>query len=318
MSINNNGLTKNTLPEKIGPAQGVLDIGVEITRDVNGIEMGVLDNGTPFLSQRGLAVLCGIENAHIGFLSKEWEMERNGDISKKKRLHFIKSHLDSQGYAENKLYIETKKDGRIIYAYPDVVCMAILEYYAFEAADVKEDALNNYRLLARYSFREFIYRAVGYNPEQKQLTSWRYYHDRVSLVKNAVPDNYFSVFNEIAGLFVDMIESGLTISDNVIPDISVGQIWSRYWTDQNLSAKYGERIKYDHDYPEYYPQSKSNPQPSWAYPVVVLPIFREWFKNNYLALKFPKYILDKTKLITSEKEKAMKLIENLNPTKMIA
>ena len=313
MSIKNNQLVKKCPSQEIGPAQGVLDIGVEITRDVNGIEMGVLDNGTPFLSQRGLAVLCGIENAHIGFLSKEWETERNGDISKKKRLLYIKNLLDSQGYTEDKLYIETKKDGRIIYAYPDVVCMAILEYYAFEAADIREEALNNYRLLARYSFREFIYKAVGYNPEQKTLTSWRYYHDRVSLVKNAVPDGYFSIFNEIAGLFVDMIESGLTISDKVIPDISVGLVWSKYWAEQNLCSSYGERIKYSHDYPEYYPQSKSNPQPSWAYPVKALPIFREWFKNNYLALKFPKYILDKTKLISYEKEKAIKLIENLKP-----
>ena len=316
MVIKNNKLPQKTPSKEIGPVQGVLDIGVEITRDVNGIEMGVFDNGTPFLSQRGLAVLCGIENAHIGFLSKEWETER--DTSKKKRLQYIKSHLDTHGYAEDKLYIETKKDGRIIYAYPDIVCMAILEYYAFEAAEVKEEALNNYRLLARYSFREFIYRAVGYNPEQKQLTSWRYYHDRVSLVKNAVPNNYFSIFNEIAGLFVDMIESGLTISDNVIPDISVGLVWGKYWTDQNLSAEYGERIKYEHDYPDYYPQSKSNPQAPWAYPMQALPIFREWFKNNYLSIKFPKYILDKTKFVSSEKEKALKLIENLNNTKLIA
>ena len=312
----NNGLPQKVPLKEIGPVQGVLDIGVEITRDVNGIEMGVLDNGTPFLSQRGLAVLCGVENAHIGFLSKEWETER--DISKKKRLQYIKNHLDSQGYAEDKLYIETKKDGKIIYAYPDIVCMAILEYYAFEATEVKQEALNNYRLLARYSFREFIYKAVGYNPEQKQLTSWRYYHDRVSLVKNAVPNNYFSIFNEIAGLFVDMIESGLTISDNVIPDISVGLVWGKYWLEQNSSAEYGERVKYEHDYPDYYPQSKSNPQAPWAYPIQALPVFREWFKNNYLAIKFPKYIIDKTKFVSAEKEKAMKLIENLNGKKLIA
>jgi hypothetical protein len=28
--------------------------------------MGVLKDGTPLLNQRGLARLCGIENAHIG------------------------------------------------------------------------------------------------------------------------------------------------------------------------------------------------------------------------------------------------------------
>lgn len=135
---------------------------------------------------------------------------------------------------------------------------------------------------------------------------------------NAVPNNYFSIFNEIAGLFVDMIESGLTISDNVIPDISVGLVWGKYWLEQNLSAEYGERVKYEHDYPDYYPQSKSNPQAPWAYPIQALPVFREWFKNNYLAIKFPKYIIDKTKFVSAEKEKAMKLIENLNGKKLIA
>ena len=36
----NNGLPQKVPSKEIGPVQGVLDIGVEITRDVNGIEMG--------------------------------------------------------------------------------------------------------------------------------------------------------------------------------------------------------------------------------------------------------------------------------------
>jgi hypothetical protein len=42
--------------------------------DVNGgcfhsLGMGVLSDGTPFLTQRGLAAFCGVENAHIGTIS---------------------------------------------------------------------------------------------------------------------------------------------------------------------------------------------------------------------------------------------------------
>lgn len=46
--------------------QGELDLGIEMERDVGGIGMGVLGDGTPYLNQRGLAVLCGVQNAHIG------------------------------------------------------------------------------------------------------------------------------------------------------------------------------------------------------------------------------------------------------------
>jgi hypothetical protein len=41
----------------------------------HSLGMGVLSDGTPFLTQRGLAVLCGVENAHIGTISAQWHEE---------------------------------------------------------------------------------------------------------------------------------------------------------------------------------------------------------------------------------------------------
>jgi hypothetical protein len=63
------------LPSKeITPStQGELFSTVE--RDVGGIGMGVLSDGTPYLNQRGLAALCGVQNAHIGTISAQWRNE---------------------------------------------------------------------------------------------------------------------------------------------------------------------------------------------------------------------------------------------------
>lgn len=53
--------------------QGVLDLGIEKDTEINGIGMGVLSDGTPYLNQRGLAALCGVQNAHIGTISAQWD-----------------------------------------------------------------------------------------------------------------------------------------------------------------------------------------------------------------------------------------------------
>lgn len=55
--------------KEITPAQGTLDLEVE--RDIDGIGMGVLSGGIPYLNQRGLARLCGVQNAHIGTISSQ-------------------------------------------------------------------------------------------------------------------------------------------------------------------------------------------------------------------------------------------------------
>src|SRR6202048_579342 len=56
----------------IDPAQGVLDLGIYPRTEMRGFGMGVLSDGTPFLTQRGLARLCGVRNAHIGTISTKW------------------------------------------------------------------------------------------------------------------------------------------------------------------------------------------------------------------------------------------------------
>lgn len=126
----------------------------------------------------------------------------------------------------------------------------------------------------------------------------------MSLLKDSAPEGYFIIHNEVTGLAVDLINAGLSVNDKTIPDGSVGSTWGRYWIDNELERDYGQRIKWDHYYPEYYPQAASNPQPAWAYPEEALPHFRRWFRSVYLRTKFPEYILRKANVLKGGKREA--------------
>src|SRR5580704_11525275 len=91
------------------------------------------------------------------------------------------------------------------------------------------------------------------------------FHDRVSLVYDSVPAGYFSVFKEIADIVVTLISEGVAIGQSFIPDISVGQHWSKFWSENDFETSYGHRRKYEHNYPLYFPQADSNPQLAFCY-----------------------------------------------------
>jgi hypothetical protein len=277
-----------------------LDLGIEIQRDVNGVEMGVLENGIPYLTQRGLVKLAGAPRSSVYDITQEWEARFDDEVLTRDRHSFIREYLSRHGYRERKLYIETKKDGSVVFAYPDIVCMAILEFFAFEARNPSAEAIESYRKLAAYGLQKFIFDALHYVPSDK----WKYHHDRVSILKNSAPDGYWIVFNEITGMVVDLITANLTVNNKTIPDISVGQHWGTYWEESGLTDKYGERVKFPHNYPPYYPQSQSNPQWPWAYPDASLPEFRRWFRHEYLLTKFPRYILTKAGVLAGGKDEA--------------
>lgn len=280
------------------PSQLVLDIGVEVQRDVNGVEMGVLENGVPFLTQTGLAKICGVARSVIFDITQDWAEHYDDVVMTKDRISWIKDYLFRNGYTEPKLYIETIKDGAPHYAYPDVVAMAVIEYYAFEAKNKTQSALDNYRRLATFGLQKFIYQALGYTPPDK----WKYHHDRISLLQDGAPDGHFIVFHEVSGMIVDLINADLLVNDKTIPDISVGRCWSDYWKAQGYDDIHGARCRYEHNFPSYYPQSASNPQPAWAYPNEALADFRRWFRHDYLVTRFPKYILTKAHLLGGQIE----------------
>lgn len=295
----------NTLPAKSSARAATsdqlpLDLGVEVEKNVGGIEMGVLENGMPYLTQRGLAAMSGAARATIFEITREWAEGFDKPTSPGNRLAFFQNYLFENGYRQPQLFVEVMKDGTPYYAYPDIVCMAVIEFYAFEAQRTNDAAIENYRRLARYGLQKFIYDALGYVPPDK----WRYYHDRVSLTAASAPDGYFIIFHEISGMIIDLINAGLTVNDKTIPDISVGRVWSDHWRAKNLEALFGDRVQYEHNYPNYYAQSASNPQTPWAYPNGALPEFRRWFMHEYLTTRFPRYILERAKQLRGGKVEA--------------
>lgn len=119
---------------------------------------------------------------------------------------------------------------------------------------------------------------------------WQQYEDRISLINNTVPLNYFCVFNELSELMASLITNGANPGTRMILDISVGRHWGTHWKDANLQAKFGPRAKFPHNYPSYFPQSWSNPQEANCYPEEALPTFRRWLREVYVPHKMPTYL----------------------------
>jgi hypothetical protein len=267
------------------PVQGVLDLQIEKAIEVDGVGMGVLSDGTAFLNGRGLARLCGIDSSRISEMSADWDNIILPLTVK------VKDILKSRGITLDHPYIEIKQRSGFFHAFPDFLCLAVLEYYAFDAPTTRDEAKKNYRLLAGKALHDFIYTQVGYDPNNYVPEVWRQFHDRVSLTYNSLPAGYFGVFKEIADMIVTLGQAGLSIDSSFVPDISVGLHWGKYWAAENLDEKYGERVKWDHNYPEYFAQAPSNPQPAWCYPEMSLGEFRKWLRENYIqGGKFAAYV----------------------------
>lgn len=267
--------------------QGVLPLGIEKDTERAGIGMGVLSDGTPYLNQRGLAALCGVENAHIGTISAQW-----GDEEKKPRIANIKSILEKAGFSAPSAHIEVNHGGKTHYCYPAQICLAVLEYYAFDAGQNSQiEARENFRLLAGTQLRDMIYSQVGYDPSGSCDNKFEKWHERIALNYQSAPKGYFHVFNEASTIIYELILAGAQIDENFVVDISIGQCWSKHWVDASLEDQFGSRRKYPHRYPMDHPQALTNPQESWCYPLEALGAYREWLQNEYIeGGKFKNYL----------------------------
>lgn len=278
------------LPNSIQPeddSQGELGLDDFDGAKIDSFGMGVLSDGTPFLTQRGLAVLCGVQNAHIGTISSQWH-----EPVPKPRINKIRDILSRNGHSFSTAHIEIKLGGRKIFAYTEEVSLAVIEYYAFDAGQYcQTEARDNFRILAKKGFSDAIYESVGYKRGDSFNQLWKPFHDRVSLTYDSAPDGYFSVFKESAEVSVALGESGIYMSDKLIPDISIGQAWSTFWQTNNFDNSYGKRVLYAHNYPSYFPQAASNPQKPWCYPESALGEFKRWLREDYIrGGRFSKYV----------------------------
>lgn len=288
-AIGDKPLSVNKLPAIAGhspitPSKQQMPLFVTNEKEIDGVGMGVLSDGTAFLTGRGLARLCNISNARIVEMGQNWETESTHAMTEG-----VKKILQEKGLMPGQPYVAIAQRSGVFYAYPDVVCLAVLEYWAFDQPN--DIAKRNFRLLAGKALHDFIYAQVGYDPCSHVPDQWRQFHDRVSLTYNSVPVGYFSVFKEIADIIVHLGQNGLCIDNKFVPDISVGLLWAKHWATQSLDQKYGERVKFEHNYPDYFPQAASNPQLPWAYPEMALGEFKRWIREGYInAGKFEKYL----------------------------
>lgn len=296
------------------PDQGRLDLAIERDAEISDFGMGVLSDGTPFLTQRGLAVLCGVENAHIGTISLQWF-----ETIPKPRINKIRDILSSHGYNIGAPHFELTVSGRSVYGYPEEICLSVLEYYAFEAGQFcQEEAKANFRKLAGKGLRDYIYSAIGYEPERDIDDQWCPFHDRVSLAYHSAPVGFFSIFKETAEITVTMGQNGIFANDAIIPDISIGKNWSSYWKSEKLESKFGARLEYEHYYPSYFPQAASNPQSPWCYPESALGEFRRWLRDDYIrGGKFQTYIKGQVQKRQISSEKANAALQAYDLPKLI-
>lgn len=301
----------NSTDLAITPSQLSFDLEIVVEAEIDGVGMGVLGDGTPFLTLRGLSRMCGVAISTLVKLTDEW-----GQVPTKGREQKIRDLIKAQGFDDTVFFHAVKKNGTIHHAVPAHVCMATLEYYAFEAS-VNDHAIKSYRVLAKKGFTDFVYAQVGYNPDGKVSLAWQQFHDRISLVANAVPSGFFSIYQEIAGMIVPMINAGIDVGPHIVPDISVGQRWGKHWTSNNLEVVYGPRKPYSHDYPIYFPQAASNPQSPWCYPDEALGEFRKWFRETYLNTYLPDYLQGQARLGKVKPAIATKAIGAFKP-KVIA
>lgn len=124
----------------------------------------------------------------------------------------------------------------------------------------------------------------------RQENAWQQFQDRISLVYDSVPDGYFCVFRECSGLYATMLANKVHPGTRMLLDGSIGLHWGKHWTAKSLESAFGARIKYKHHYPNYFPQSLSNPQEAWCYPDEALPQFRKWMREVYEREKLAPYL----------------------------
>lgn len=275
--------------------------------EVNGVQMGVLNDGTPFLSLRGLARLCGVDHTTLLPLTTNWITERHKPRGKR-----IAELLVANGFEGNELYSVVSAGAfGDSHAYPDAVCMSILEYYAFDASQVDSStARKNYRLLARQTLKEYIYRSVGIDPRNPITGAWKCFQERI-LLNDKIPAGFFSVFREMVDITVPLINAGFELGPKTVPDISVGTRWSSHWKRNKLSEKYGDIQKHPHVYPDWFPQSKAGNLPANIYPEEALGEFRRWLREEYVPKGFKEYLADKVQQKVIENAKAIEVLENL-------
>ena len=244
---------------------------------VGGVELGVLEDGQPFVTSSGLATLCGVPVAAIRELTSE--------APPAALLRQVRA-----GDADDVTYLARRAlwGNKVLLVHDEHASTALIGYHAFEVGTAR--ARETFVELARENFRSRVERALGVRCD---MLPWTNLLERVQL--NDDPPGFFSVWTEIAApVLVPAQRHGLKVDEATLPDISVGTHWSRQWVDQDLARSFGERRRWRHNFPASFPQSAAAVA-AWVYPTSALGAFRTWLERVYLLEKFPTYLRGKVR-----------------------
>ncbi len=259
-------------------------------RDADGVGLGVLSDGTTYVSLHGLAKLCGVSRPTIQELREDWEPGAGTGRDRR-----VADHIKDGGEEPpSELAFQIQTPSGFVWVFSEGVAMAVLNYYIDKG---NATALFNARRMMRGGFRQFVYLATGYSPGAGGAPT-QVPDDEVlrRLELNTTPLGYFSILNEGAGILLEARRAGVRLGPKAIPDISVGSTWASHWRKKKLATIYGERKKYNHTFPDDYPQSRRDEIPANMYPDAALPEFRRWLRTTYATEKLPAYLRSKLAL----------------------
>lgn len=215
--------------------------------EFDGIELGIFNDGTPFASARGLSALCGVTPKAITDVGEYVDVDED-----KFRAGKIASLLGQYGFKGEKLYVNFQYKDQIVNAYSEPVCMAFLEYYAYEAGKrCTNKAKEVARVLMRKSFKDFVYALVGYKTQKTSFSDYTldriFHHHNVDV--NPLPDGYFCLFDKMIELLQKFdLRIGYELSEQwydfrkgdkrfLEPDISLGRAFSELFKSDYLKIQ---------------------------------------------------------------------------------
>jgi hypothetical protein len=242
--------------------------------------MGVLEDGTAYLTLPRLAQFCGVEPFVLRSFVDNWRHERDTPRGRQ-----IRECLTDLGHDAESLERQVEIEGVPTRIMVNEVCIALLEHFGhFETQGRNETATNNLRTLVTQGLGFTILNQLGVDPFNPIPVPMRSFRVR-QLLARAIPHDYFVVFPEIALLAMDFVEPGDLIAEAKF-DISVATAWSEYWEREGLEAIHGDRIRFPHQLPHWIPRQSEDSVFSWIYPIDGLTSFRGWLNRTFSQEEF--------------------------------
>ena len=163
-----------------------LPLEVVASADLNGLEMGVTSDGTPFLTASGLARACGVPNQYF---------------SGKKGSTFFRSKIAKSaarfGFEGCTFSRKIKYKGQTVNAIPSIICSLTIKHFA----KTHQEASDSLDVLLMNGLGQFIYDNTGYTPNSTS-------HDPVDTdrvnYRDRVKDSHFLLTDEIKEFLIEL------------------------------------------------------------------------------------------------------------------